>query len=39
MIWVVASGGLFTEMPIRQVFQVSRRLHKGEASSAQIFRD
>ena len=29
MIWVVLAMGLFTEMPIRQVFKVSRRLRKG----------
>ena len=34
MIWVVLAMGLFTEMPIRQVFKVSRRLRKGEASPA-----
>jgi hypothetical protein len=34
MIWVVVAMGLFTDMPIRQVFKVSRRLHKGEASPA-----
>ena len=32
MIWVLLAMGLFTEMPIRQVFKVSRRLRKGEAS-------
>lgn len=32
MIWVVLAMGLFTEMPIRQVFKVSRRLRKGEPS-------
>ena len=26
MIWVVLAMGLFTEMPIRQVFKVSRRV-------------
>jgi hypothetical protein len=34
MIWVVLAMGLFTEMPIRQVFKVSRRLRKGEVSPA-----
>ena len=34
MIWVVLAMGLFTEMPIRQVFKVSRRLRKGEESPA-----
>jgi hypothetical protein len=34
MIWVVAAMGLFTEMPIRQVYKVSRRLRKGEATPA-----
>ena len=34
MIWVVLAMGLFTEMPIRQVFKVSRRLRKDEASPA-----
>jgi len=34
MIWVVLAMGLFTEMPIRQVFKVSRRLRKGEFSPA-----
>ncbi len=34
MIWVVLAMGLFTKMPIRQVFKVSRRLRKGEASPA-----
>jgi hypothetical protein len=34
MIWVVLAMGLFTEMPIRQVFKVSRRLRKGEKSPA-----
>ena len=32
MIWVVAAMGLFTEMPIRQVFKACRRLRKGEKS-------
>lgn len=34
MIWVVLAMGLFTEMPIRQVFKVSRRLRKDEKSPA-----
>ena len=34
MIWVVLAMGLFTEMPIRQVFKVSRRLRKDEVSPA-----
>lgn len=34
MIWVVLAMGLFTEMPIRRVFKVSRRLRKGEKSPA-----
>jgi hypothetical protein len=34
MIWVVLAMGLFTEMPIRQVFKVSRRLRMGEVSPA-----
>ncbi len=34
MIWVVLAMGLFTEMPIRQVFKVSRRLRKEEPSPA-----
>lgn len=34
MIWVVLAMGLFTEMPIRQVFKVSRRLRNGEPSPA-----
>lgn len=34
MLWVVLAMGLFTEMPIRQVFKVSRRLRKDEASPA-----
>jgi hypothetical protein len=34
MIWVVLAMGLFTEMPIRQVFKASRRLRKGEESPA-----
>ena len=32
MIWVVLAMGLFTELPIRQVFKTCRRLRKGEAS-------
>lgn len=34
MIWVVLAMGLFTELPIRQVFKASRRLRKGEDSPA-----
>ena len=34
MIWVVLAMGLFTEMPIRQVFKVSRKLRRGELSPA-----
>jgi hypothetical protein len=34
MIWVVLAMGLFTEMPIRQVFKVCRKLRKGEESPA-----
>jgi Insertion element 4 transposase N-terminal/Transposase DDE domain len=34
MIWVVLAMGLFTELPIRQVFKASRRLRHGEASPA-----
>ncbi len=34
MLWVVLAMGLFTEMPIRQVFKASRRLRKGEPSPA-----
>ena len=34
MIWVVLAMGLFTEMPIRQVFKACRRLRKGEESPA-----
>ena len=34
MMWVVLAMGLFTEMPIRQVFKVSRRLRRGEESPA-----
>lgn len=34
MIWVVLAMGLFTEMPIRQVFKASRRLRMGEWSPA-----
>lgn len=30
MIWVVLAMGLFTELPIRQVFKASRRLRHGE---------
>ena len=34
MIWVVLGMGLFTELPIRQVFKASRRLRRGENSPA-----
>ena len=34
MVWVVLAMGLFTEMPIRQVFKASRRLRMGEQSPA-----
>ena len=34
MMWVVLAMGLFTEMPIRQVFKASRKLRKGETSPA-----
>jgi hypothetical protein len=34
MIWVVLAMGLFTEMPIRQVFKAARRLRHGEPSPA-----
>ena len=34
MIWVVVAMGLFTELPIRQVFKAARRLRKGEATPA-----
>jgi hypothetical protein len=34
MIWVVLAMGLFTEMPIRQVFKACRRLRKREESPA-----
>lgn len=34
MLWVVLAMGLFTELPIRQVFKVSRRLRKGEEPPA-----
>ena len=34
MIWVVVAMGLFTEMPIRQVFKACRRLRRGEESPA-----
>jgi hypothetical protein len=30
MIWVVLAMGLFTELPIRQVFKACRRLRHGE---------
>ena len=32
--WVVLAIGLFTEMPIRQVFKASRKLRKDEVSPA-----
>jgi Insertion element 4 transposase N-terminal/Transposase DDE domain len=32
MIWVVLAMGLFTDLPIRQVYKASRRLRKGEES-------
>lgn len=32
MTWVVLSMGLFTELPIRQVFKACRRLRRGERS-------
>src|SRR3954451_13570798 len=32
VLWVVLAMGLFTDLPIRQVFKASRRLRKGEAS-------
>lgn len=34
MIWVVLAMGLFTELPIRQVFKACRRLRHGEDSPA-----
>ncbi len=34
MIWVVLAMGLFTEMPIRQVFKACRRLRHGEDTPA-----
>jgi hypothetical protein len=34
MLWVVLAMGLFTELPIRQVFKVSRRLRMGEDAPA-----
>jgi hypothetical protein len=34
MIWVVLCMGLFTELPIRQVFKACRRLRHGERSPA-----
>ena len=34
MIWVVLAMGLFTELPIRQVFKACRRLRHGENSPA-----
>ena len=32
ILWVVLAMGLFTELPIRQVFKDARRLRKGEES-------
>ena len=32
ILWVVLAMGLFTELPIRQVFKHARRLRKGEES-------
>src|SRR4051794_2558721 len=32
VLWVVLAMGLFTDLPIRQVFKAARRLRKGEAS-------
>jgi hypothetical protein len=32
ILWVVLAMGLFTELPIRQVFEHARRLRKGEES-------
>ena len=34
MLWVVLAMGLFTELPIQQVFKVSRRLRMGEDTPA-----
>ena len=34
MMWVVLAMGLFTELPIRQVFKTCRRLRRGEDSPA-----
>jgi hypothetical protein len=34
MIWVVLAMGLFTELPIRQVFKACRQLRRGEDSPA-----
>jgi hypothetical protein len=34
MIWVVLAMGLFTELPIRQVFKAARRLRRDEPSPA-----
>lgn len=34
MMWVVLAMGLFTEMPIRQVFRHSRRLRENERTPA-----
>lgn len=36
MIWVVLVMGLFTELPIRQVFKISRRLRLGEDSPTRL---
>jgi Insertion element 4 transposase N-terminal/Transposase DDE domain len=32
ILWVVLAMGLFTDLPIRQVFKIARRLRKGEES-------
>jgi hypothetical protein len=32
VLWVVLAMGLFTDLPIRQVFKIARRLRKGEES-------
>jgi len=34
MMWIVLAMGLFTELPIRQVFKACRRLRRGEDSPA-----
>lgn len=34
MLWVVLAMGLFTDLPIRQVFKVSRKLREGEETPA-----